>query len=127
MKNKAHIIRISLFKIASIEEIHMAVKQAWISEYNKRKNLDTFGKNITCKLEFLPELIRGIANTNCFSFVEIKNVMAEKPVTLVFDDLERCCLETVDILGMINEYCENQNLEENKKFRRDKYKSNKKI
>ncbi len=53
--------------------------------------------------------------------------MAEKPVTLVFDDLERCCLETVDILGMINEYCENQNLEENKKFRRDKYKSNKKI
>ena len=111
----------------------MAVKQAWISEYNKRKNLDTFAKkglnwkNITCKLEFLPERIRGIANTNCFSFVEIKNVIAEKPVTLVFDDLERCCLETVDILGMINEYCENQNLEENKKFRRDKYKSNKKI
>lgn len=46
LKNKAHIIRISLFKIASIEEIHMAVKQAWISEYNKRKNLDTFAKKV---------------------------------------------------------------------------------
>lgn len=37
LENKAHIIRISLFGIASIEGIHMAVKQAWISEYNKGK------------------------------------------------------------------------------------------
>lgn len=35
-------------------------------------------------------------------------MIEEKPVILVFDDLERCCLETVDILGAINEYCENQ-------------------
>ena len=32
LENKAHIIRISLFGIASIEGIHMAVKQAWIRE-----------------------------------------------------------------------------------------------
>lgn len=113
-ENKAHIIRISLFGIASIEGIHMAVKQAWISEYNKGKNWDAVakkvqkGKDITSKLEFLPEWIRGIANTDWFSFVEIKNVINKKLVILVFDDLERCCLETVDILGAINEYCENQ-------------------
>lgn len=57
------------------------------------------GKDITSKLEFLPEWIRGIANTDWFSFVEIKNVINKKLVILVFDDLERCCLETVDILG----------------------------
>ena len=114
LENKAHIIRISLFGIASIEGIHMAVKQAWISEYNKGKNWDAVakkvqkGKDITSKLEFLPEWIRGIANTDWFSFVEIKNVINKKLVILVFDDLERCCLETVDILGAINEYCENQ-------------------
>ena len=114
LENKAHIIRISLFGIASIEGILMAVKQAWISEYNKGKNWDAVakkvqkGKDITSKLEFLPEWIRGIANTDWFSFVEIKNVINKKLVILVFDDLERCCLETVDILGAINEYCENQ-------------------
>ena len=58
LENKAHIIRISLFGIASIEGIHMAVKQAWISEYNKGKNWDAVakkvqkGKDITSKLEF---------------------------------------------------------------------------
>ena len=114
LENKAHIIRISLFGIASIEGIHMAVKQAWISEYNKGKNWDAVakkvqkGKEIAGKLDFLPEWFRGIATTDWFSFVEIKNMIEEKPVILVFDDLERCCLETVDILGAINEYCENQ-------------------
>ena len=36
--DKAHVIRISLFGITAIEEIHVAVKQAWISECNKDKN-----------------------------------------------------------------------------------------
>ena len=37
LENKAHIIRISLFGIASIEGIHMAVKQAWIVNIIKGK------------------------------------------------------------------------------------------
>lgn len=35
-------------------------------------------------------------------------MIEEKPVILVFDDLERSCLDTVDVLGTINNYCENQ-------------------
>ena len=66
------------------------------------------GKKIAGKLDFLPEWIRGIATTDWLSFVEIKNVIEEKHVVLVFDDLERCCLDTVDALGAINDYCENQ-------------------
>lgn len=38
LENKAHLIRISLFGITTIEGIHMAVKQEWISEYTKEKN-----------------------------------------------------------------------------------------
>ncbi len=114
MKNKAHVIRISLFGITTIDGIHMAVKQAWISEYNKDKKWKTVaektqqGKDVVGKLEFLPEWVRGIATTDWQSFIEIKNTIEEKPVVLVFDDLERCCLDTVDVLGAINDYCENQ-------------------
>lgn len=35
-------------------------------------------------------------------------MIEEKHVVLVFDDLERCCLDIVDVLGAINDYCENQ-------------------
>lgn len=114
LKDKAHVIRISLFGITTIEGIHMAIKQAWISEYNKDKKWTgvvkkaKWGKKIAGKLDFLPEWIRGIATTDWLSFVEIKNVIEEKHVVLVFDDLERCCLDTVDVLGAINDYCENQ-------------------
>ena len=114
LKDKAHVIRISLFGITNIEGIHMAVKQAWISEYNKDKKWTgvvkkaKWGKEIAGKLDFLPEWIRGVATTDWLSFVEIKNVIEEKHVILVFDDLERCCLDTIDVLGAINDYCENQ-------------------
>ena len=114
LKDKAHVIRISLFGITTIDGIHMAVKQAWISEYNKEKKWKTVaekeqqGKDVVGKLEFLPEWVRGIATTDWQSFIEIKNTIEEKSVVLVFDDLERCCLDTVDVLGAINDYCENQ-------------------
>lgn len=114
LKDKARLIRISLFGVTTIDGIHMAVKQAWISEYNKDKKWTgvtkkaKWGKEVASKLEFLPDWVRGIATTDWLSFVEIKNAIEGKPVILVFDDLERCCLETVDVLGAINDYCENQ-------------------
>lgn len=114
LKNKAHVIRISLFGITNIEGIHMAVKQAWISEYNRDKKWKAVvekaqqGKEIAGKMDFLPEWVRGIATTDWQAFIEIKKVIGGKPVILVFDDLERCRLDTIDVLGTINDYCENQ-------------------
>lgn len=114
LKNKARVIRISLFGITTIDGIHMAVKQAWISEYSKDKKWKNVaekaqqGKEIAGKLDFLPEWIRGIATTEWQAFIEIKNTIEGTPVILVFDDLERCCLGTIDVLGAINDYCENQ-------------------
>lgn len=112
--DKAHVIRISLFGITAIEEIHVAVKQAWISECNKDKKWKNAvekahqGKEVVGKLDFLPEWLRGIATTDWQSFIEIRNTIEEKPVILVFDDLERCCLDSIDVLGAINDYCENR-------------------
>lgn len=112
--DKAHVIRISLFGVTAIEGIHTAVKHAWISECNKDKKWKNAvekaqqGKEIVGKLEFLPEWLRGIATTDWQFLLEIKNTIGEMPVILVFDDFERCCLDSVDVLGAINDYCENR-------------------
>lgn len=114
LKAKSRVIRVSLFGITTIDGIHMAVKQAWVSEYSKDKKWKNAvekaqqSKEVVGKLDFLPEWFRGIATTDWQAFIEIKNTIGEETVILVFDDLERCCLATVDILGAINDYCENQ-------------------
>lgn len=42
------------------------------------------------------------------NFIPISNRMFEKKVILVFDDLERTNISSTDLLGCINDYCENQ-------------------
>lgn len=114
LKDEAVVLRVSLFGVSSIEEIHVAVKQAWMSEYYKSKGIEKFaekaqkGKDVVANLEFLPDWLKGIATINMTSFVEIKEKINNKPVILVFDDLERCRIDNVDVLGSINEYCENK-------------------
>lgn len=114
LKGEAVVLRVSLFGMSSIEEIHVAVKQAWISEYYKSKDMEKVakkarkGKDVIAKLEFLPDWLKGIASINMTSFIEIKEKINDKPVILVFDDLERCRIDNVDVLGSINEYCENK-------------------
>lgn len=42
--------------------------------------------------------------------IPIEASIADKKVILVFDDLERSTLDEVDVLGCINEYCENKHI-----------------
>ena len=48
------------------------------------------------------------------NFITVKSTVnvngSEKKVVLIFDDLERSRLDTIDVLGCINEYCENQGI-----------------
>lgn len=112
-QNRA-VVRVSLFGITSPNEIHGAVRSAWLDEYYKIKGIDGItervgkGKQIISKLEFLPEWIRGIASTDVAALFPISNKIENVPVILVFDDLERCQVNYADILGVINDYCENQ-------------------
>jgi len=111
---EAVVLRISLFGFSSPDEIHAAIKNAWLSEYAKAKGMEHIaqkigaGREIASKLDFLPEWIKGIASTDASIFLPIGNKMDDKKVILVFDDLERCMMNTADVLGIINEYCENQ-------------------
>lgn len=53
------------------------------------------------------EKILSISPSEC---VSVENVIGDKKVVLVFDDLERSNINEVDILGCINEYCENKHI-----------------
>lgn len=114
LAGKAIVVRVTLFGISSAEEIHSAIKAAWMSEYCKEKGIDSItdkigsAKETVAKLEFLPEWVRKIASTDATAFLPIGNKLDGKNVILVFDDLERCCMNMVDVLGIINDYCENQ-------------------
>ncbi len=114
LKDKFYILRVSLFGITSIEEMHKSVREKWLEGYYESKNIGNVaeklqkGKEIIAKVEGLPDIIKGVAATNWTSFIEIKEKIDDKSVVLVFDDLERCCLNSIDVLGGINDYCENQ-------------------
>ena len=108
------VLRISLFGMTLPEEIHIAVRREWMTEYCKIKGVDKVAKKIgqgkkwLSGMDFLPEWLRGIAKTDASVFLPISKEMDEKDVILVFDDLERCRMSSVDVLGVINDYCENQ-------------------
>lgn len=114
LTDDAVVLRISLFGVSTPEEIHNAVKNAWIEAYYKVKDIAGIaekvgeGKKFIAKLDFLPEWIRGIASTNVTVFFPINKKIEDKSVILVFDDLERCRMSSIDVLGIINDYCENQ-------------------
>lgn len=75
-----------------------------------KANKSKFGKVI----RFASGIIKSVPGAEkIFSmspseFIPIENSIGEKKVILVFDDLERSNLNEVDVLGCINEYCENK-------------------
>ena len=111
------IIRISLFGIPTIEELHKAVKQAWIHAkgglLDKASGLGKFKGFIEKVSSLIPNdaakgAIEAALSFNLFDFIKIENNIDGKKVILVFDDLERSKLSIQEKLGAINEYCENQ-------------------
>lgn len=121
---KTHVfLRISLFGVISIEEVKAEVQKKWLNECIN--SIDNTGK-VTCALnkyvkplkdvaknvnEFMPDSVKNIVNgvfsINVLDFVKIENEIGNKKVVLIFDDLERACISTTDLLGCINDYCEN--------------------
>ena len=117
IENDCVIIRISLFGIPTIEELHKAVKQAWIHSkgglLDKASGLGKFKGFIEKVSSLIPNdaakgAIEAALSFNLFDFIKIENNIDRKKVILVFDDLERSKLSIQEKLGAINEYCENQ-------------------
>lgn len=109
------VIRISLFGISSIMELNDNIKRAWFIEYVARYKVKpsaykkiNYIKNSILKTQLLPDYIAKLFEINPIGFLEEKPIINGKKVVLIFDDLERTKLNIVDVLGCINEFCENK-------------------
>lgn len=56
------------------------------------------------------KIISSILSIDFSKYITIKKNFNEKTIVLIFDDFERCGINVVDLLGFINEYCENMKL-----------------
>ena len=116
-------VSVSLFGIDSLDKLRVEVKKKWLekaSEIDKlnganvSKLTDSYKKIFGTIKDVLPEnwQKRGEVVSSIMdlvNFAPISNRMFDKKVILVFDDLERTNIPCADLLGCINDYCENQN------------------
>lgn len=126
LKDTHVLVRVSLFGIDSIDALNFAVKKQWAENcgtlFSKVKDHDKAvqnGKKVASAAAsvisaFVPAIkdIAGAALAiNPYDYITVANNIEDgertKKVVLIFDDLERSNLKTVDVLGCINEYCEN--------------------
>ena len=113
---------VSLFGIDSLDKLRVEVKKKWLekaSEFDRlngikvskaavswKKIFDTIKDNLPENLQKKGEVVSSIMDL--INFMPVSNRMFEKKVILVFDDLERTNISCTDLLGCINDYCENQ-------------------
>lgn len=107
------ILRISLFGISAIEAIDESVRNAWLDAYLEERNWSKKSKTLLkYKEKFsrlpLPDDLKNIVAFNPAKLLNVEKELHGKKVVLVFDDLERSKLDTIDVLGCINDYSENQ-------------------
>ena len=123
LKDSHVLIRISLFGLESISDVKTEVKKCWFNEFvnqtspiklekKKTENISKGIKNaINGVSDLLPKsfkkIITGALTINILDFVEVKPKIDNKRAVLIFDDLERSNISTSDLLGCINDYCEN--------------------
>ena len=117
LQNTHSIVRVSLFGIPSIEELHKAVKREYIHEkggvVDQVFKTGKFKEIVNKAKDLIPsDLAKGAVGTvlsvNLVDFIKIEKTIQNKKVIIAFDDLERSKLTTEEKLGAINEYCENQ-------------------
>lgn len=121
---------ISLFGINSIEMLNHRIKEEYL-ELNSnfigktaRKMYKQVGKIANASSSIvaaaLPDSVAASAistgvssvfSFNLFDYISVKNSLGigdnKRPFVLVFDDLERCKIPIIDLLGALNEYSEN--------------------
>lgn len=123
------VLIVSLFGIDSIDSLTRAIKdqiKVAIFEHNddseeKSKDTKKLFRNLMKVGSAFSEKMNNI-NTNLsismYELIEINKIIScfdkfskkEKEIILVFDDFERSKIEIIELLGAINEYCENREI-----------------
>lgn len=125
VKGKCIIVKVSLFGIASIEALHAAIKAVWLDCL--MNNLDDAGNRTKFKawaekhkgrivslvgnLGKPGELVQQVSGTiDLKDLCPLESDIDGRTVVIVFDDMERSRLDQTDLLGCINDYCENKHI-----------------
>lgn len=124
---------ISLFGIDSVASLVKAVKECYLEANSTiftktaRKIGKVVGKTVDSGLKVAEAATGGnvavsatqkgfssVLSLGLLDFISVKNYIgrgkSKRKFVLVFDDLERCKINMIDLLGAINEYCENRNI-----------------
>lgn len=112
------ILHVSLFGLSTDAEVRAKVKSKYweactLRTGNGSKVIHGYLEHkdkLKKLIEWLPwgkKIADTVISINPMDFIEVKNEIAKKKVVLVFDDLERSKLDSVELLGVINDYCEN--------------------
>lgn len=121
-KEKFCMIRISLYGEDSLERIHKRIRQEYllrvIGVRKERKKRDLKQqeeamksiKNVVGSIPRVPNVAKTIFSISPSDFVNVAPKIGNKELVLVFDDLERNNLSEFEVLGCINEYCENRKI-----------------
>lgn len=126
LKDTHILVRISLFGVDSIDALNTAVKKQWaencgsflgkLKDHDKavdngKKAVSTVASVIGAFVPAVKDITGAALAINPYDYITVVNHIGDdessKKVVLIFDDLERTKLETVEVLGCINEYCEN--------------------
>ncbi|MBO7677327.1 MAG: hypothetical protein J6S49_07430 [Erysipelotrichaceae bacterium] len=123
------VVRISLFGVSSISELQQMIRRKWlaicfpfINRIQRDKELVNRNSGFMSAVNSIIRSINPIAGrtvdiVSSMNIVDVINIEPEyedfithkkKKVILVFDDLERCKADIVEVLGTINECCENR-------------------
>lgn len=75
-------------------------------------NTSKFGGVVRFASEIAKKMpgIEKVFSVSPSDYISVEKTIADKKVILVFDDLERTNLDEIDVMGCINEYCENKQI-----------------
>lgn len=121
------IVRISLFGVGSLSAMHDTVKKKWLAALlpvRSRKELTSeeraFGKGFIKAANSILKIVvprAGTIGNAAMSVMDDFEILPSvedihnktiKRVVLVFDDVDRALMNRAELLGAINDYCENR-------------------
>ena len=100
-------IKVSLFGIESVSELHKAIKTSYIKAKYDFSDKHVLEKFINITKGAASKLLKasGVdeAALDFSEYIEYKQINGKK-LLFIFDDLERCTIDAYLLLGVINEY-----------------------
>lgn len=135
---------ISMFDVNSIEQLHEKIREEFfqlsLSKAGKaarattkvleftNKIIDSANKHhANSKVDAAAGAIGTVLSINPSDFISVSNMIGKKQFILILDDIERCDMNKTQLLGGVNEYCENKAIKtiivaDEEKIEDDKYK-----